>query len=325
MLSFRRTATRLVTHRPASPLTGKAARTVAIGSFLLLAPAALLLFDYPLTLARVGIAAVFAAAFGAWDIAGAVQEVLPHLPVDPVYASIAVEVITGLDLRGFAVAGASGEWLHNWLPGWFASPAAGNGRDWLVGVVAPGGSITARFLVLLYAEMLLLAVGVLLTWRATRAHQPGRLAWRLWLGIVLQGAALGSIAAFALVPPDYERMGLAPVINKLFDAHSLAAYQQIAAVFVPIVRLLVPTLAVLAVYGGCLLLINLRHLPAFWRARRRTLDLRLMPSTVLVGVLAILAVVQTGFVASGVVARGPATGDRHGGAGGGARRNGAGR
>src|SRR5215207_3464808 len=46
---------------------------------------------------------------------------LPHLPLDPVYASAAIYLVGDIDPHGIAVNGALGHFLHAWWPGVFAS------------------------------------------------------------------------------------------------------------------------------------------------------------------------------------------------------------
>ncbi|HLH26570.1 MAG TPA: glycoside hydrolase family 2 TIM barrel-domain containing protein [Chloroflexota bacterium] len=179
---------------------------------------------------------------------GAVAWLASNGPADPVYKSVMLWTLTGIEPVGLAVHDPLGSWLAAVYPAVFAPPALLPGNAWVGAVVSDGATLLAQLAARLVGHLALLAVGGLVLlgsgYRPRHGLRPG---WRAILAalVLLQGG-LGLVrVVLSLSPHEIEILGLAQVLSKLFH-WSPAEY-----------RALLPRLPLLALEGATLVLLAL--------------------------------------------------------------------
>lgn len=146
------------------------------------------------------------------------------LPVDRVYLSVFLRVLSNISVVGLAVAGQPGEALHTMLPELFASPALIAEGVTVSAVVASGSSTLPVIIARLGARMALVVAGAILSQSAMRIQEPWFfgfhppvLRWRFLLGLVLlaEGVAGLGIITCTLPTADLETAGLPLIATKI--------------------------------------------------------------------------------------------------------------
>lgn len=141
-------------------------------------------------------------------------------PGDPVYKSVGIGVLSGIDPMGLVVREPLGGWLHAALPEVFVAPKLLSSGGW-AGVVTEGPTtVLAQLLVRLsgHAAILALGLGMLyLMRRLMRRRQWCRTGWcRLVAGLVILQGGLGVVRVLSGVSlGDLEVLGLPQVATKL--------------------------------------------------------------------------------------------------------------
>lgn len=115
---------------------------------------------------------------------------LPHLPLDPVYASAGLYLVGDIDPHGLAISGPVGHALHQWLPAVFASESLVASGTVATAILEIGGTVVAGTLARLGAAIALLTVFQLIARFRRRAH---------WLPITL---LLAQIHVLVDLAPD---------------------------------------------------------------------------------------------------------------------------
>jgi hypothetical protein len=235
-------------------------------SALLVASLAYLLLRPVLALLHAVVVLGTAAGLHQLAASGAVAWLASNGPADPVYKSVMLWTLTGIEPVGLAVRAPLGGWLDACWPAIFAPPALLPASAWVGAVVSDGATLLAQLAARLVGHLAILSVGGALLlasgYRPRRGQRPG---WRAVLAalVLLQGALGLARVALSLSPHEIEILGLAQVLSKVFH-WSPAEY-----------RALMPRLPLLALEGAALLLLALgvalawrRKLPRFWRPTR---------------------------------------------------------
>ncbi|HZU07746.1 MAG TPA: glycoside hydrolase family 2 TIM barrel-domain containing protein [Chloroflexota bacterium] len=138
-------------------------------------------------------------------------------PGDPVYKSVALWTLAGIDPVGLALGEPLGGWLHAQAASLFAAPAALPAGAWVGGVVAEGATLLAELVVQLAGYVALAAVGVAGLWLGRRKRcGGGRCLWLELLAVLLllQGVLGLARLLLALSPHDLETLGLVHILSK---------------------------------------------------------------------------------------------------------------
>ncbi|HEY7064911.1 MAG TPA: glycoside hydrolase family 2 TIM barrel-domain containing protein [Chloroflexota bacterium] len=195
-------------------------------------------------------------------VSGGVAWLASHGPADPIYKSVMLWTLTGIDPLGLAVRDPLGTMLHARWPVAFTEAGLLPTSAWVGAVVADGATLLAQLTARLAGHLALMAVGAGLLlasgYRPRRGPRPG---WRVILGalVLLQGT-LGMVrVALSLSPHELEILGLAQVLSKVFH-WSPAEY-----------RALLPRLPGLALEGAVVALLVVLAVLGWrrWRAGRR--------------------------------------------------------
>lgn len=271
-----------------------------------LGAAAYLIAGPLLAAAHQGLLAVFALALAAGGRLA--TELLPELPVDPVYGGAAIHVLSGITVRGLAIAGQLGEALHAALPTVFVPPSFVADGAVASAVLEPGGTLAARGVALVAASVASLAVAI---WVARWSPAPSWLvvvatAFQLHLlleQVVEEGPTLRELEAgglpflFAALAP-VDEAGQRPFLTGQFDQLPDWAVSTMAGL-----------LAAAATYG--LAFGAARVVARYWRAHSRLPSAAAaLPSRSLraglPGALAVLLVATPiGAIADGEIATAP--------------------
>jgi hypothetical protein len=199
-----------------------------------------------------------AAGLHALATSGAVAWLASNGPGDPVYKSVMLWTLTGIEPVGLAVRAPIGGWLDALWPALFTSPAPLPAGAWGGAIVSDGATLLAELATRVLGHGALVVVGGLLLlgsgYRVRRGERPG---WRAILAalVLLQGGLGLARVALSLSPHEIEILGLAQVLSKLFH-WSPTEY-----------RALLPRLATLALAAAGLGLLGLVVVLA-WRQRR---------------------------------------------------------
>src|SRR5215471_958461 len=196
------------------------------------------------------------------EIASATGLTPPWL--DPVYSHAAQQSLAALHLRGLAVGGPPGAWLHSALPQWFVDPAQAHAGLMRV-VVQSGSPVLGRLLAAGVAHAGVLAVGLLLVHRGWRSREPLLGA----AGIAVQAqVALGILGSQPSLR-ELEATGVSFAANALapwLSMRDVALTDSASRVWPPLVAATLVGLALLVAYAPGGLVLLSRH-----RARRITL------------------------------------------------------
>ncbi len=191
---------------------------------------------------------------------------------DPVYTRTALQTFSDLSIRGIAVAGPPGDWLHAHLPAVFAGSEHAAWSPIRV-VARPGSAVLARLIAASIAHVGVLFIGLLVVRRGLLARRPTLVVG----GLAAQAqVAMGMIGA----PPrlaDLEASGLSFAINMLFpwlSGRRLVVSDLFAGVPRPLLVGILVALAVLvdllAAGLGASLLLAARRRARAWLAGRVT-------------------------------------------------------
>jgi hypothetical protein len=139
-------------------------------------------------------------------------QVLPALPVDPVYAGAALSILGGIQPAGLALAGWPGWALHGVAPGLFGSPEQVAPGAIVSGLLGPGATVAAKSLATLLAAAASLALidGLVGLARHRRRRVAGRLpsALRLAASMARVWLLLGLVGETALDVRELDATGL---------------------------------------------------------------------------------------------------------------------
>jgi Glycosyl hydrolases family 2, TIM barrel domain len=139
-------------------------------------------------------------------------------PGDPVYKSVVLWTLAGIEPQGIAVVEPLGGWLHAHAGAVFAAPALLPADHWLSAAVADGATLMAELLTRTLGNLAIVAVGGGLLFAPHRARRGWRLDWpTLLAGLILLRGALGlARLAAQLTPHQLEILGLVHVLSKTF-------------------------------------------------------------------------------------------------------------
>ncbi|MCC6991248.1 MAG: hypothetical protein IT181_19745 [Acidobacteria bacterium] len=179
---------------------------------------------------------------------GAVEQwLLPHLPVDPVYAGAALRIVGGVEPLGLAVAGPLGEALHWLAPAIFGSPDRVAPGAIISALLGPGATVAAR------ALSMLLATGALVwgllhvgRWQHTAGRQAAVRALHVWLLLGLVHETTLDVREIEATGLPFALAALAPVEA---DGQRALATRSLDALPTPLVEGMTALLAVLACVG----------------------------------------------------------------------------
>jgi len=214
---------------------------------------------YPLlTLLHAVIILGAAQALHALATLGLVDRLAALGPGDPVYKSVVLWTLAGIEPQGIALAGPLGAWLHFHLGGIFAAPELLPAGKWVGTAVADGGTLLAQIVTRALGCLAVMVIGGGLLLARRRAGRLARPGWRELLAglIVVQGALGLGRALGELTPHDLEILGLAHVLSKTF--HWTPADYAAALRLLPAFLLECATLAVLSLIAV-----------SVWRSARR--------------------------------------------------------
>ncbi len=139
-------------------------------------------------------------------------------PGDPVYKSVVLWTLAGIDPQGIALAGPLGAWLHAHFGTTCAAPELLPAGKWVGTAIADGATLLAQILTRVLGCLAIIEVGVGLLFVRRRAWHRRRPGWPELLAvlIVVQGSAGLVRALRELTPHDLEILGLAHILSKGF-------------------------------------------------------------------------------------------------------------
>ncbi|MDO8691533.1 MAG: glycoside hydrolase family 2 TIM barrel-domain containing protein [Dehalococcoidia bacterium] len=195
-----------------------------------------------------------------------VKQLLLQVGMDPVYASVFNRTVGNIEAKGLAVAGPLGDTLHQWAPGFFATSDKVMPGAWATALVGDGVSVLASALAMAGTGAIFMAGGLALLWAALRRRRvSGRISFYAlaFLSIMLQARGLVGLTRRVFSAQEIEIMGFSQFFTKLSPMDAISYRQLASGPLGAVAPYVVPSLVVLAVYGGASTILLVR------RARQR--------------------------------------------------------
>lgn len=182
-------------------------------------------------------AARFLEWMGTWKV---LEELVSVLPVDRIYAMVALRTLSNIHGLGISVGGSTGDWLHYWWPSIFSDPRWAYGGAWSSAVILDGSSLASQLIVRVTAAAVILLLGMLLMWVGSRRTSIRQvlltrpdLSWLVFLGILLQARAIFQLLTLYKPLMDLESQISPLVFTKIYVIRP-EIYELAAPVFSPL-------------------------------------------------------------------------------------------